>query len=194
MCVARGSSLLDVWEHIMGCDTDFQGKASIINSVWPSVSTTQDDYMNFQNVKWWNEVSFQFSTFHILSFTLNLLKDGGPFRMISLIIASSIRKPRFTLHMRNDAWRSLTKPEQWRAKTFYQSTASLDKEKVDSYQEGEKKKLARAFRFTDNFSSSRWTHAIRRLLKWSTHTKAEPRSRIRRVEDCFFTMCSKRPV
>ena len=65
-------------------------------------------------------------------------------------------------------------------------------QEVGSYQQ-ERKRLARAFRFTDNFSSSSRTHAIRRLLRWSTHTKAEPRSRIRIVEDCFFTMWSKRP-
>ena len=56
-----------------------------------------------------------------------------------------------------------------------------------------RKGLARAFRFTDNLNSSNWTHAVRRRLRWSTHTKAEPRSRIRMVEDCFFTMWSQRP-
>ena len=143
--------------------------------------------MNFRILQdRWSKLSI--STCHIVSSTVNLLKDGGPFRMISLIIASSIRKPRLTLHMWNDAWRSHTKPEQWRAKTFYQSNHFR---LSNSYQQ--EKGLARAFRFTDNFSSSSRTHAIRRLLRWSTHTKAEPRSRIRMVEDCLFTMWSQRP-
>ena len=88
-------------------------------------------------------------------------------------------------------WR-LTQPHQARA---MKGKDVLSKHRLDEAPlSTQKKGLANALRLTCNFNSSSRTHAIRRLLRWSTHTKAEPRSRTRIVENCFFTIWSNRPA